>query len=154
MSHKCIRMLIEDTAKSLADDIKFTYARGSDFNLVRDKKYPFIVLDPLSATPQYTVEGVTNYMKAWSVNMAFYQLDSASSTGDDYKLILDFTDDLVDKFVNKLNFYSEKADTILIQNVNQTPFIKVMADQLTGHILTLTILAQDDFDYCSVSNEC
>lgn len=153
MSHKCIRILIEDTAKSLADNIKFTYARTSDFNMIRDKKYPFITLDSLRAIPQYGTDGTLNYMKAWSCNMAFYEPDDAGSTGEDYALILDRTDIYVDQFINKLNFYMSKSDEILIQGVNQEAFVKATADILTGHLLSFTILAQDSFDYCSVATD-
>lgn len=160
MSHKSVRLLIEGTAKSLADNIQFTYARTSDFNMMRDKKYPFITLDPLNATPQFTDTGVT-YIKAWSCNMAFYQLDKEGSSQDEYAVILDEMSLYVDKFINKLNLYSTDADTIVIQNVSQTAFIKATADILTGYLLTFTLLAQDDFDYCAddldcvvVTNEC
>lgn len=153
MSHKSVRLLIESTAKSLADDIQFTYARTSDFNMMRDKKYPFITLDPLNATPQFTDNGVT-FIKAWSCNMAFYQLDKEGSTQDEYALILDEMSLYVDKFINKLNLYSSQADTILIQTVTQTAFIKATADILTGYIISFSLLAQDDFDYCADDLDC
>ena len=158
MSHRSVRMFIEDTAKSLRDDVQFTYARTSDFNVMRDKKYPFISLDPLSSIPQYTDNGVNNYMKAWNCSMAFYELDKEGSTQDEYALILDEIDGLVDDFINKLNTYSYDSDKVLIQNINQTPFVKATADILTGYLLTFVLLAQDDFDYCSVdclvTDEC
>lgn len=153
MSHKGIRLLIKDVAQSLGDDIQFTYARPSDFNVMRDKRYPFISMDLLSSSPAYAVDNVQNYTKTWTVQMAFYQLDNESSTQDEYSQILDFTDDLVDNFINKLNFYSLKSDQILITNIGQTGFVKVMADILTGHILTFNIQAMDDFNYCGL-NDC
>ncbi len=154
MSHKGIRLLIEDTAKSLGDDIQFTYARPSDFNVLRDKRYPFITLDALSSTPEYTVDGVTNYQKTWLCQMAFYQLDKADSTQEEYAKILDFTDELVDKFINKLNFYVQtegiNSNDIILSGMSQQPFIKVMADYLTGHTLTFSLQASDQFNYCSL----
>lgn len=153
MSHKSVRLLIESTAKSLADDIQFTYAKTSDFNQITDKKYPFITLDPLNATPQFTENGVT-YIKQWACNMAFYQMDKSDSTGDEYALILDEMSNYVDKFINKLNLYSNQADTIVIEGVNQQSFIKATADVLTGYLLTFTLLAQDDFDYCADDLDC
>ena len=152
MSHKGIRLLIEDVAKSLGDDVQFTYARPSDFNIMRDKRYPFITLSPLTAGATYADNGVSNYSKSWSVSIAFYQLDTEGSTQDDYAKILDFTDDLVDRFVNRLNFYSFKSDSIILTGMTQTPFIKAMADILTGHILTFTILVNDDFNYCGLDD--
>lgn len=143
-------MLIQDVAKSLGDDIQFTYARPSDFNVLRDKSYPFISLDLMPASATYAVDNIQNYTKSWNASMAFYQLDDAASTQEEYSQILDFTDELVDTFINKLNFYSLKSDSIIITGINQTPFVKAMADILTGHILTFTIQVNDDFNYCGL----
>ena len=153
MSHRSIRLFIEDTAKSLRTDVQFTYGRTSDFDVMRDKKYPFITLDPLTSTPQYAIDGVYNYMKSWSCEMAFYQLDKAGSDQKEYSLILDELDLVVDNFLNKLNKYSYDSDTITIQGISQRPFIKATADILTGYLLTFTIQAQDDFDYCAIDCE-
>lgn len=154
MSHKGIRLLIEDTAKSLGDDIQFTYARTSDFNMMRDKRYPFIVLDPLTAAPVYTDNNVSNFMKTWTANMAFYQLDQEGSTQQDYAKILDEMDGYVDNFLNKLNFYSGSqsitSNEIVITSMGQTPFIKATADVLTGYILTLQLQVNDQFNYCGL----
>lgn len=156
VSHKGIRLLIEDTAKSLGDDIQFTYARTSDFNLMRDKRYPFITLDPLPSTPAYNADNVSNYMKTWAVSMAFYQLDNEGSTQEDYAKILDEMDGYVDNFLNKLNFYSFNgpinSDELIIININQSPFVKATADILTGYILTFQLRVNDQFNYCGL--EC
>lgn len=153
MSHKSVRLLIESTAKSLADDMQFTYATPQDFNVLRDKKYPFISLGLLTATPQFTENGVT-FIKQWNCAMAFYQLDVKGSSPEHKAEILDEMGNLVDKFINKLNLYSTQADTIVIQNVNQQAFTEAMADILTGHLLNFTLLAQDDFDYCADDLDC
>lgn len=151
MSHKGIRLLIQDAAQSLGDDIQFDYARTSDFNVTASaQRYPFITLDLLSAIPEYTVNGVSNYMKRWLCNMAFYGLDKEGSTQDEYEKILDDADDLVDKFLNKLNFYSEKSDTLLIASVNQTPFLKVGSAILTGFTLSFQLQQTDQFNYCGL----
>lgn len=148
MSHKSVRLLIEDTAKSLGDDIQFTYARTSDFNLLRDKRYPFISLDPLRATPSFATNNTYNYTKTWSALMAFYELDTFDSTQEDYALLLDRADILVDRYMAKLNFYSEQSDSIIIQVVSQDPFIKATADYLTGYSLSLQIVVPNNWDYC------
>lgn len=147
MSHKGTRLLIEDVSKSLGDNIKFTYARTEDFNVMRDKVYPFITLEPLNATASFTVNNVSNYMKVFNATLTFYQLDKESSIGDDYKKILDDMDHLVDQFITKLNFFSNN-DEIIIQNINQQPFIKATADILTGWILTFQIVTPDNWNYC------
>lgn len=152
--HKGVRELVEATAKSLGNSIRFTYGRTSDFNVMRDKKYPFITCDPLVGQPAYATNGTINYQKAWTAQMAFYQLDKEASTQEQYQLILDEMDELVDKFVNKLNFYTYNSDTIVITFGQQQPFIKATADILTGYILPVTITPQDDFDYCADDLNC
>lgn len=154
MSHKSIRLLIQDTAKSLADNIQFTYARTSDFNVMRDKKYPFITLDPIASAPQFATDGVTNYMKAWTCQMAFYQLDKEGSTQEEYAPILDEMDSYVDKFINKLNTFTHDSDKLVIQSINQQPFVKATADILTGYLLTFTLFVEDTFDYCADDLDC
>jgi len=158
MSHKALRLLIRDVAKSLADNIKFGYGRGSDFNVIRDKTYPYIWMDPLQVATTFSNNDVQNYQKTWSVTMAFYKMDTEGSTEEQYQLILDEMDELVDRFLNKLNRFSETqeaegdliTDEIVITSVAQMPFIKLMADILTGYALTFTIQVPDKFDYCSL----
>lgn len=153
MSHKGVRKLIEDVAKQLGDDIQYTYARTSDFNNLRDKRYPFISTDPLNSAPFFSVNNTHNYTKRWSVQMAFYQLDNEASDQTQYAQILDEADDLVDQFINRLNLYAferPELDGILITGISQTPFIKATADILTGYILTFTLETPDTFNYCGL----
>jgi hypothetical protein len=152
VSHKGLRKLLQDTAQSLGDDLLVTYGKDTDFNQMRDKRYKAINISPLQASAEYAVDGVQNYSKTWSVSIAFYDLDNEASIPEQYSKILDETDHLVDSFINKLNFYSLQADTILISGISQTPFIKAMADILTGHILTFTVQLTDDFNYCELGD--
>lgn len=146
MSHKGIRLLIENTAKSLGDDIQFTYGRSSDFNVMRDKRYPFITLDPLTVNATYSVDNTLNYTTTYNAAMGFYELDKDSSDQDQYKLILDDMDILSTQFIQKLNFGPD--DTIIISAINKEAFIKIGADVLTGFLLSFQIQAPDDYDYC------
>lgn len=148
MSHKGIRLLIEDTARSLGDDIQFTYGRDSDFNLLRDKRYPFIQLDLLNSAASFSVNNVSNYSKGWNVFLLFHQVDNEASDQDDYKIILDEMDHYLDKFVQQLN----KHDDIIIQGINQQPFIKATSDILTGWTLSFQLIINDNWDYCA--NDC
>jgi hypothetical protein len=154
VSHKGIRLLLEDTAKSLGDDIQFDYGRTSDFNQLRNKQYPFISVSPLNASASYSVNNTFNYSKTYQVQMAFYQLDQEDSDQSSYALILDEMNDLADRFVNKLNYYIDNCQTdsndIIITNVSQQHFIKATADILTGYIMTLSIQVSDNFNYCGL----
>lgn len=146
MSHKAIRTLLEETALSLADDIQFSYGTETDFNQSEKKGSILINVAPLVSVPTYTVNGVFNYQKQWNVEMVFYKVDNSQEI--EYTQILDELDELVDRFTNNLNSFQEKSDQIVIQAMNQTPFIKATAEILSGWLLTFQILAMDDFDYC------
>jgi hypothetical protein len=148
VSHKGIRLLIENTAKSLGDDIQFTYGRDSDFNVMRDKRYPFIQLDLLNNTAGYTVDGVFNYNRIWNITMLFHELDKESSDQSQYQLILDDMDVLSEAFIHQLNNFTQQSDDIVLSAINKQPFIKTTADVLTGWLLTFTIQTPDDWDYC------
>lgn len=153
MSHKGLRKLLQDTAQKLGDDILVVYGKDTDFNQMRDKRYKAINISPLVAGAEFAVDGVTNYSKTWQVSMAFYDLDNAASVQEEYTKILDEIDSLVDKFVVNLNFYTQTSDGILISSITQTPFIKAMADILTGYILTFSVQLTEDFNYCE-SGDC
>lgn len=153
-SHKGIRLLIQEVALSLDVDMQFTYARTSDFNVLRDKRYPFIHLDPLVSVPFFAIENTRNYMKRWSAQMAFYQLDNEESDQTQYVPILDEMDDYVDKFINKLNSRAYglnlDSDSIIISGMAQRWFIKETGDILTGWILTFQVEVSDQFNYCEI----
>lgn len=154
MGHRSLRLLIEHTAKKLGDDIQFTYARTSDFNILRGKRYPFITSDLLVSTPVFSVDNVYNYQKAWLANMAFYQLDTAASTQEEYALILDEMDTYVDNFINQINFFmlngDINSDDIIITFGQQQPFIKATADILTGWTIPITFQVTNQFNYCEI----
>ena len=148
MSHYSIRKLIQDTATGLQDDIHYSYGKDTDFNQEQKNRFLLVNTSLLTATAGYRVNNVSNYMKQWTVQMVFYKFDREDSTAEEYSKILDQTDKLVDQFINDLNLYSQDSNDIIIQGISQQPFVKVMADILTGHMLTFQMLVNDTFDYC------
>lgn len=156
MGHKSVVQLINDTVKSLSDNIQFGYGRRSDFDVIKSKSFPMIWLLPLTANPSYVSIEVENYQKTWNVIILFLQADEAGSDEDDYKPILDEMDDLVDKFVNRLNdFYLKGTDEVgplTLRNINQTPFFKSDASINTGWLVSFQMVVSDSFEYCSPDN--
>jgi hypothetical protein len=149
VSHKAIRTLIEDTAKSLQDDIDYTYAKETDFNQARNKAFTCVNTSPLRAVPGYASNnGTTNYMKRWFVEMVFFKIDTEDSDPEVYAAILDEMDGLIDSFINKLNFFMNSSNTLLIQSISQDPAIKATSHILTGFTLSFQLLVNDNFDYC------
>lgn len=142
MSHKALRTLIENTVHDIHDDAFFYYGEDTDFNQARKRNWLMVNLAPLNATASYADNDVLNYSKGWAVSLAFYKFDKQDNVK--YGEILDETDNLVDKFINKLNL----QQGLTITGMSQTPFIKVLADILTGHLLTFIVTLIDDFEYC------
>lgn len=142
MSHKSLRTLIENTVKSIHDDVQYSYGEETDFNQTRKKGVIMVNLSPLVANTVFADNNVLNYSKAWNIQIAVYKRDKQDNVN--YGEILDVTDDFIDRFVNKLNL----TETLTISGINQTPFIKALADILTGHLLTMTVTLNDSFEYC------
>lgn len=156
MSHKAVREFIRDKALALGDNIKFGYGRSSDFNQIKDKKYPYVWLDPLTSS----VNLDSNFTETYNVALFFYRYDSADSTEEQYKLILDTTDKSVQTFLRLINealndddsqdLTSLQSRNIEITQVTKEPVIKVMADVLTGWIVRFSLTVPDTFNYCPI----
>jgi len=156
MSHKSVRQLIRDTAKSLGDNIQFVYARKTDFNQIRDKKYPFFQLELLTSNATFNPSNI-NLTSIYPIVITVYQLDSLDGAEDETTQILDDTDLLAQGFVRKLNQSLNEDTTILISedttvisNVSFTSFVKMTTDCLTGWIIKFNLEVPDDYDYCSL----
>lgn len=142
MSHKSIRTLIEQAVRSVQDDVQYSYGKETDLNQTNVDRFMIVNTSPMVANSSFSVNSVSNYSKAWNVEMAFYMLDREDSI--DYPNILDRTDAFIDSFITLLNL----QESLTISAINQAPFIKAMANILTGHILTFTVTLNDDLDYC------
>jgi len=155
MSHKSVRDLFKDVSNSIADNIQFTYARKSDFNALKDKRYPFIQLDPLTRSLEFVSYTGTSH---WPVALSFFEKDDPQGAEQQTQDILDQTSDLVDKWIRKLNLIQLEEDTTIaistsntvIGTVTISSFVKVTTDCLTGWTVEFDFETPDDFDYCSV----
>ena len=157
MSHRSVVQLIKDTATSLGDNIQFGYGQRSDFKLIQNKDQPFVWLLPLSSNPIYTNNGGTeNYMKQWNCSVLFLDVDRPDSIQTEYKPVLDNMDELLDKFINRLNdWYLHSSDTVgptIIRNFSQVPLVKEDAEVMTGWFLTFQLVVSDNFNYCTPDN--
>lgn len=153
MSHSAVRAFIEAKATGLSTSVQFGYGRASDFNQIKGKQYPYVWCDPLTSTINIT-DGLV-VTETYRVNMVFYKYDAADSTEAAYKLILDQTDDLVQEFIRDINedltlgsVATLTTGNTEIANISKQPVIKVMADVLTGWIVTFDLTVPDKFDYC------
>lgn len=158
MSHKGLRLLIRDTAKSLADNLEFGYGKFSDFDQIRNKATTVIWLDLLRARPSFSNNNVQDFTKEWNVDITFSEICDADFIETQYSPVLDRMDNLIDQFINKLNMFSESGEEsgdittqeIVLSSFSQEPFVKLMSDYRTGYTLSFVIQVPDKFDYCSL----
>ncbi len=156
MSHQSVRLLLQDVAKSLADNIQFAAGRHSEFNMKQSVSYPWIWLLPITANPTFAVNDVEHYQKTWNIALLFFDKDAFDATEGPSNDILDQQDETVDKFIHRLNDWSMKLqDTvgeITLRGFSQQPFYKDDAGIHTGWLLTFQMVTPDDFEYCTPDN--
>jgi hypothetical protein len=155
MSHLSVRTLLEDVAKSLADNIHFDAGRESEFNNLKEKEERYIWLLPMTASPTFSDNG-TRY-KNWNIALLFMQKDDFDASAKETTLIHDTQDQVVDTFLRRLDDWAYTSkDTvgfISISGVNQVPFYKDQAGVYSGWLVRLTAQVSDDFFYCTPDNE-
>lgn len=157
MSHLSVRTLLEDVAKSLADKMQFGYGRRSEFNLIENKRYPYIWLLPLTATRRNNNGTVT---KLWNIAILFLDADQADHDDKQTAKIHDEMDVVLDKFMFNLDNWdlveNESSFQIIgattISNQNQQPFYKDDSDINSGWLLTFQLEVSDTFEYCTPEN--
>lgn len=142
MSHKALRLLVEDTVKSLHDAIQYSYGEESTFNQSEKKDFIMVNVTLMPSAGVFSVNEVTNMSKTWTINLGWYKFDTEDSI--DYYKIHDDIDPLCDRFINLLN----QRDDLNITAFNQQPFVKTTTDILTGYLQIVTVRLMDDFDYC------
>lgn len=156
MNHKAVRDLLNDTLKSLDPSVSFGYGRLSDFNKIRDKKYPYVWSDVVSRADSYT-DNAINLTNTYTVTLSFLDKDETANDENQTNPILDAMSNLSESFIHKLNLSdfdeSELAtltSMIQITNIQHTRVIKDHADILSGWVVSFNLITPDDFDYCSI----
>lgn len=155
MSHKSVRLLLEDVAKSLSDKVQFGYGRRSEFNMIENKRYPYIWLLPLTAGRRFINDDGTR-TKTWNVAIVFLDADAADADAKQTEKIHDELDETVDKYLQRLDdwFYNSTdiVGTITLRNDNQQSFYKDDAGIHSGWLVTFQLTTSDDFLYCTPEN--
>lgn len=157
MSYEAVRVLIEDTVKSIDDSIMFAHARASDFNSIGTSKDKRVHLDPMKPLTQ-PGSSERSATKTFSISMVFYKLDELQGSEEETTKILDEMDVLSDTFIHKLNMFTlayesdevSSSSTEIVNMQPKNPVIKVTKDCCTGFVLSFSLIVPDTFDYCSL----
>ncbi len=154
---KFVREYIRDTVRGVSDKISFSYARESDFNAIRGKKFPAVLLTPL----RYTVTQ-TDWGRALEYDciLLFYDLDAKGDDERQTQKILEKIDPLVQQFLIKLNRSSITveddpegditSDKLVISDVSAQERIKFTSDMVTGWEITFKMSVPDTVDPCDI----
>jgi hypothetical protein len=153
MSHQSVRLLLEDVAKSLADNICFSFGRESEFNNLKTKENRYIWLLPMTAN--FPISDTTR-TKTWNIALLFMDVDRFDASNKETNIIHDELDVVVDKFIHRLDDWSQtQQDTvgaITLSGVRQSPFFKDQAGVVSGWRVDFTMQVPDLFEYCTEDN--
>ncbi len=156
MSHRSVRLLLEDVAKSLADNIEFGYGRKSEFNIIQGKSANhWIWCLPLQGSRELA-NGMETRTNRWDVAILFLEHDPSDSSHDHSGSVLDYQDSIVQRYAQALDeWYLNLSDTVgafSIENFSQTPIYKENSEVQSGWLVRFQLLTPDDFDYCTPEN--
>lgn len=154
---RLVREYIRDTVKEVSDKLSFSYARESDFNAIRNKKFPAVLLRPLHYNVSRNDYGrVLDY----EVGLLFYDLDAKGDDERKTQKILDKLEPIVDAFQAKLNRKSLTVDDnpedavnsekIVISDESIMERIKFTSDVVTGWEFNFTLSVPDPLNYCDI----
>lgn len=154
MSHQSVRFLLRDVSNSLADNIEFKGGRESEFNNIKSKATQYRWLLPLTAIASPST--VTSKTKTWSVAILFMCQDNFDASADQTNELHDKTDIAVDKFMQRLDDWSQTSRDIVgqvtITGFNQVPFYKDQAGVYSGWLVRFQLQVSDGFIYCTDDN--
>lgn len=153
MSHKSVRLLLEDVAKSLADKMQFGYGRRSEFNLIENKRYPYIWLQPMNSRIRSVNSTKTT---TWVGILLFLTVDEADADAEDSERLLDYVYDYVERYFQTLDDWSLRSNDIIggltITEYVTSPFYKGDSGIHTGWRVDFSIVVSDGFLYCTPEN--
>lgn len=152
-----VREYIRDTVKKVSDKLSFSYARESDFNAIRGKKFPAVLLKPLRYTITTTDWGRT---LEYDCALLFYDLDAKGNDEKTTQKILERLDPIVQQFLYKLNrtsitVYDDPeasvtSDKVVISDQTAQERIKFTSDIVTGWEVSFKMSVPDTTDPCDI----
>ena len=101
MEYAAVQSLISDTVSSLGYEVMFGHGRESDFNQMKDRKYPLMWLDPMtvSASTPDTFENT----ESWAVTIVCLVKANLDDKSSDQNSLVSFAESICRDFVMKLD---------------------------------------------------
>ena len=157
-SHESLVLFIKDVARSLADNVRFGYGSLDEFETLRNKRYPYIWLDPLEGGFPEGESKISSNI-SWKVSIKFLKLDDKSGNESETATIWDETFELMEQFIHKLdekilgdedNIDDIQSNNIEISNTSFKTHRKVSSDLVSGWTVTFELITNTEFSYCSL----
>lgn len=162
-AHTSIVTLFEDVTKALSDKLSFGYGSGDDFNSLKNKKFGYVWLDPITGTFG-TVDSQVGSTIEWAISINFVDLDEKAGNEKETAKVWSSEFQMMEKWLHKLDqmFLNPSEDDpnytlntiasqgVEIQNPQFTNRRKITKELASGWNLKFTFITQTTFDYCSI----
>lgn len=157
-AHTSIVTLFEDVTKSLSNKISFGNGSGDDFNSLKNKKFPYVWVDPITGKFD-TVDSQVGSSLTWTVVINFVDLDDKTGNEKETSRVWSGEFEFMEKWLHKLDqeFVNPEpsagtieSSRVEIQNPTFRPRRKITNDLATGWTLTFQFITPTNFDYCSI----
>lgn len=149
MTRAEIRSFLNAGVTAVDSSISFQYGRLSEFNSKRNTTYPVVFWE---SSPSVSVDLSPNQlpMSNWPITLHIMKLDKADSLPAQYEALVDDCDYIAQQLIYQYNqiqsntYYSGLSFTDIIRE----PRIKKNADDMTGVILSFTLIDPDKTELC------
>lgn len=157
MVHSSVISLFEDSAKSLSDTVVFGYGALSDFASIKNKRMPYVWVDPIEGGFPVT-DSLVSSSVTFKASINFLDFDDPKGNEDETARTWDKMFNLMEQFIHKLDQFllnndeidDVVSDKVELSNVRFVSRRKGTDDVLSGWTLTFDMTVPSDFNYCSI----
>ena len=161
MNYLSLYDYLKDITQNLDLTVKFFHGRKELLNLTDNNKPIYVYSLPFIGSGGFTT--AQQEQETWQVNLFVYmqdQPDSGIDQNDEDNIqaevrCLTITEKVADKIIHFINDNTlsdeleAASELVTITSFNKQPVIRDTAQMLTGWLVTINLLVDDSFDYCT-----
>lgn len=144
MTRKEIYLFVKSGVDRLKVQHGFGRGRLSEFSSKVNTDYPFVWFE----TSEMTTDLIENSlpMDNWQINLHIAKLDREDSSHDEYESLIDDCDEVGQSLAFLYNSIVADSNLLRIESIQRTPFIKKIANSVTGVLLSFSLVGPDSTD--------
>lgn len=146
MTRSGVRTFLETGVNTVNPQLAFGYGRLSEWNSKRDNQYPGVWWETRPTSTE--IVNVVMPFDSYDVQLHIGKQDAIDSIPIQYEMIIDACDQIARELIKYYNDQVSGYDTITIESITRTPFIKKHSDIITGVILAFTLTGPDTQEIC------